>query len=187
MLTALDGGARLPDQPTYDAFRAGLDSDWLDRYVRRFYEVRAAVAEADPDGWRALMGPYGPFLDLLRRRAGRGVTYAIATAKDGRSVEILLRDYGIDDLIPPDRVVDRGAGPRKSAHLERLRGQLGLDPGEMTFIDDKVNHLDTVAPLGVRCALAAWGYNGPREHEVAVERGYAVCRLDDVERKLFEA
>ena len=56
----------------------------------------------------------------------------------------------------------------------------------MTFVDDKVNHLDAVASLGVRCALAAWGYNGRREHELAAERGYLVCDLDNVEEKLFE-
>jgi len=186
ILTALEAGANPPDQPSYDAFRAGLDPDWLESYVHRFYEVRSAMAEADPEGWRGLMRPFAPLLELLRRRAGGGVTYAIATAKDGGSVEVLLRDYGIADLIPVDLVVDREAGPRKSAHLERLREKLDLDPGAMTFIDDKVNHLDTVAPLGVRCALAAWGYNGARERELAVERGYLVCELEDVERKLFE-
>jgi len=186
ILAALQAGADLPDQTTYDAFRAGLDPDWLERYVRRFYEVRSEMAAADPEGWRGLMRPYAPFLDLLRRRAGGGVAYAIATSKDGGSVEVLLRDYGIADLIPIDRVVDRGAGPRKSAHLELLRDRLGLDFGAMTFIDDKVNHLDSVASLGVRCALAAWGYNGRREHELAAERGYLVCGLENVEEKLFE-
>jgi len=56
---------------------------------------------------------------------------------------------------------------------------------ELTFVDDKVNHLDSVASLGVRCALAAWGYNGRREHELAAEHGYLVCDLDNVEEKLF--
>jgi len=186
ILAALQAGAEPPDQATYDAFRAGLDPDGLERYVRRFYETRSEMAAADPEGWRSLMKPYAPFLDLLRRRAGGGVTYAIATSKDGGSVEVLLRDYGIADLIPLELVVDRGAGPMKSVHLERLRDRLGLDFGAMTFIDDKVNHLDSVVSLGVRCALAAWGYNGRREHELAAERGYLVCDLDNVEEKLFE-
>jgi hypothetical protein len=42
-----------------------------------------------------------------------------------------------------------------------------------------------VAPLGVRCALAAWGYNGERELRHARARGYLVCTLDDVDRQLF--
>ena len=73
----------------------------------------------------------------------------------------------------------------KAAHLERLRADVGCEFSEITFIDDKVNHLDRVAFLGVRCALAAWGYNGPREFEVARSRGYRVCTLSDVEAQLF--
>jgi hypothetical protein len=48
-----------------------------------------------------------------------------------------------------------------------------------------VNHLDAAARLGVRCALAAWGYNGAREIRHAQARGYLVCTLDDFERRLF--
>ena len=55
----------------------------------------------------------------------------------------------------------------------------------MTFVDDKANHLEDVATLGVRCCLAAWGYNGPREHALARSRGHLVCSLDDVEAELF--
>jgi hypothetical protein len=56
---------------------------------------------------------------------------------------------------------------------------------DMTFVDDKVNHLDAVAPLGVRCALAGWGYNGGREHDLAERRGYVVCSLENAEQRLF--
>ncbi|NIU75284.1 MAG: hypothetical protein GWN71_17390, partial [Gammaproteobacteria bacterium] len=42
-----------------------------------------------------------------------------------------------------------------------------------------------VAKLGVRCALAAWGYNGEREQRRARERGLLVCTLADVEEQLF--
>ncbi len=52
-------------------------------------------------------------------------------------------------------------------------------------MDDKVNHLESVAPLGVRCGLAAWGYNGPREHRRALECGYQVLTLEDAEDQLF--
>jgi hypothetical protein len=44
-----------------------------------------------------------------------------------------------------------------------------------------------VAGLGVRCALAAWGYNGPREHRLARAHGHLVCTLERVEAQLFEA
>ena len=183
-MLALDSRRSLPDQETYDAFRGAQDRQWLERYHRRFYEVRAEMARTDPVGWRGLMRPYDSFLRILRRRAG-DTKYAIATAKDRRSVDLLLREYGIDDLFSAELIMDKESGEKKTGHLRQLRELLKLDFPEITFVDDKVNHLDTVAPLGVRCALAAWGYNDRREHELAADRGYLVCRLDDVEQQLF--
>jgi hypothetical protein len=55
----------------------------------------------------------------------------------------------------------------------------------MTFVDDKLRHLDDVAGLGVRCVLAGWGYNSERERRAAVERGYTVAGLIDLERQLL--
>ncbi|HSF01585.1 MAG TPA: hypothetical protein VLA62_01155, partial [Solirubrobacterales bacterium] len=139
---------------------------------------------ADRAGWLALLAPYPTFLEVLRRRAG-AVELAIATAKDARSVRALLVHYGIAPLFGPGRILDKETGVSKRAHLEHLQRTLGVAFEEITFLEDKVNHLESVAPLGVRGALAAWGYNGAREHARARELGYLVCRLDDVEARLF--
>jgi phosphoglycolate phosphatase-like HAD superfamily hydrolase len=183
-LAAIEAGVALPDQRAYDAFRAAQDPAWLAAYHERFYAVRDAFSEADREGWLALLRPYPVFLALLARRAG-ACDYAIATAKDRRSVGILLAHYGVSDLFPEDLVLDKEAGVTKTAHLEALAARRGLDFREITFVDDKVNHLDATAPLGVRCALAAWGYNGPREHALARSRGYLLCHLEDAEQRLF--
>ena len=55
----------------------------------------------------------------------------------------------------------------------------------MTFVDDKVSHLEVVASLGVRCALAGWGYNGERESARARELGCLVLTLEDAEARLY--
>ena len=58
------------------------------------------------------------------------MTYAIATSKDGGSVEVLLRDYGIADLIPLERVVDRQTfrwGAADEVQLQGTRGAV-VDP-----------------------------------------------------------
>jgi phosphoglycolate phosphatase-like HAD superfamily hydrolase len=183
-LAAIDEGESIADQADYDAYRDRLDAAWLRAYHKRFYAVRAELAERDAAAWRRLMGPYRELLDVLRRRAGEAIL-AIATAKDRGSVHALLRSYGVDDLFAGDRVLDKETGVSKAAHLTHLRQRFGVDWSEITFVDDKVNHLDSAAPLGVRCALAAWGYNGPRELALARERRYLVCRLEDVEAQLF--
>src|SRR5262249_6085311 len=112
---------------------------------------------------------------------------AIATAKDRRSVAKLLRGYGIGDLFAGDRVLDKETGVRKTDHLAELHLRFGVAYREMAFLEDKVNHLDSAASLGVVCALAAWGYNGEREVRHARARGYLVCTLADVEARLFGA
>jgi phosphoglycolate phosphatase-like HAD superfamily hydrolase len=183
-LAALDAGASLPDQAAYDRFRDARPAGWREAFHRRFYEHRAAFAAADPAGWRALNPPYGAFLTLLRRYAGR-VPLALATAKDRGSVRALLSDWGVGPLFPEALVLDKDAGENKVAHLTLVRERLQLPFGALTFLDDKVNHLHAVSPLGVRCGLAAWGYNGPREHAQARARGYLVCGLEDAETLLF--
>jgi phosphoglycolate phosphatase-like HAD superfamily hydrolase len=183
-LQALDRGVKIADQESYDAFYNTIDPAWRREFHQRFYEVRAAFAAADPAGWRALMPPYGAFLELLRRHAG-DLRLAIASAKDSASVRALLASYGVADLFAPELILDKDAGVHKTSHLEHLHRLLGLPYAQLTFVDDKVNHLDEVSRLGVRCALAAWGYNGPRERALARAHGHLVCRLDEAETVLF--
>jgi phosphoglycolate phosphatase-like HAD superfamily hydrolase len=184
VLQMLDAGEWVEDQGAYDARRAGLPAAFARAFHERFYRERAALREADPEAWARLLAPYPPVIDLIRRRA-RDARLCIATAKDRPSVELLLEQYGIADLFPPEHVVDKDHGVTKRAHLGALRDRLGIGFPEITFVDDKLNHLEDVASLGVRCALAAWGYNGEREQRLARSAGHLVCSLADVEQKLF--
>lgn len=184
ILSSLERGAGAHDQDDYDRQRVQVATEYQEAYHAHFYEVRARFQEDHPGRWRALQGPYPEFVDLLRRRFA-DVALAIATAKDRRSVRLLLEDHDLGDLFPDERLMDKDTGRSKAAHLRRLEGVLGVPLQEMTFVDDKVNHLDAVTPLGVRCVLAAWGYNGRREWDLARERGYVVCTLPDAERELF--
>lgn len=184
-LTALERGVGLEDQAGYDRFYASLDPETLRRFHGRFYEERRAFAAAEPDRWHSLLGPYRGVLDLLERRVGT-CPYAIATAKDRRSVLALLDRYGAASLFARDRILDKETGVSKTAHHRWLSDQTGIAFGDMVFIDDKVNHLDDVAALGVRCILATWGYNGEREQRLAAARGHGVAQLDTLEAMLFD-
>jgi phosphoglycolate phosphatase-like HAD superfamily hydrolase len=183
-LRALEDGTKISDQETYNAFYGALDPAWRREFHRVFYEVRAAFAAEDPQGWRALLPPYGAFLRVLRRHAGE-VQLAIASAKDRASVRALLESYGVQDLFPAELILDKETGVYKTSHLQHLHRLLGLPYADFTFVDDKVNHLDAVSHLGVRCALAAWGYNGPRERALAHAHGHLVCPLDEADAMLF--
>ncbi len=185
MLSVLERGVTVEDQARYDRERAKVSADFQDAFHARFYEVRTRFQQDAPERWRALQGPYPELLALLRRRRS-SVALAIATAKDRASVRLLLEDHDLAGLFPDERLMDKETGRSKAAHLRHLQAALGMPFSEITFVDDKVNHLDAVATLGVRCVLAAWGYNGSREHELARRRGYVVCSLGSA-AELFSA
>jgi phosphoglycolate phosphatase-like HAD superfamily hydrolase len=184
ILSSLEREAGVHDQESYDRQRERISAEYQEAYHAHFYEVRTGFLDEHPERWRALQGPYPELVALLRRHSSN-VALAIATAKDRQSVRLLLEDNDLGHLFPDARLMDKETGRSKAAHLQHLQGVLRIPFAEMTFVDDKVNHLDAVAPLGVRCVLAAWGYNGPRERDLAAGRGYVVCALADAERELF--
>ncbi|HEU4430673.1 MAG TPA: HAD family hydrolase [Myxococcota bacterium] len=183
-LAAIERGRALDDQAAYDAFRRELDPAALRAFHKQFYRERAAWIERDPVGWHALIRPYPGLCELLRRRAG-DVSLWIATAKDRRSVRELLAHYGIDDLFPEHAVLDKETAVAKREHVRLIAERARVPVAEVTFVDDKVNHLEDVAAIGARCVLAAWGYNGARERRIAAERGFLVCELSDFEARVF--
>ena len=183
-LEVLVDGVPVSSQADYDAFYRTRAPAALHAFHERFYAMRSAWAQADPAGWLARMAPYPGVCAFLRRSAAR-VALGLATAKDRSSVRALLGSYGVADLFPEERVLDKETGVRKRAHVAELARRLAVPVAEITFLDDKVTHLDDVAALGARCALAAWGYNGARERSEAAGRGYLVCTLEDLEAQLF--
>jgi len=183
-LRAMDSFLELTDQGAYDAFYGTVDPEWRAIFHHSFYEHRDAAREADLEGWIGLHAPYPDFLDLLCRRAG-DARLALATAKDRRSAVLLLDHLGVGDLFAPELVLDKETGIDKTAHLTAIHQRLDVAFEAITFVDDKVNHLETVAPLGVRPVLAGWGFNTPREHALADEKGFAVANFDDAERVLY--
>jgi phosphoglycolate phosphatase-like HAD superfamily hydrolase len=183
-LSAIARTVMICDQSDYDRFFASHSDNWRRTFHRRFYELRHALLNEDPERWLQLQRPYPAVVELIQRHHA-DVAMAIATAKDRLSLRLLLAEYGIAEFFREERVLDKETAVSKRVHLERILASLAVAAPDLTFIDDKVNHLDAVAPLGVRCALATWGYNGARERALATERGYLLCRQEDLERVLL--
>jgi FMN phosphatase YigB (HAD superfamily) len=183
-LRAIEGFLELTDQGAYDAFYSTVDGEWLDLFHHTFYEQRDAARALDLHGWVDLHAPYPELLEILRRRAA-DARLALATAKDRRSAELLLDHLGFGDLFSSECILDKETGVEKTAHLTEIHRRLEVPFELITFVDDKVSHLECVAPLGVRPVLAGWGFNTPREHEIARRRGFAVANFADAEAVLY--
>ena len=185
-LLAMDIEVPMADQQAYDAFYGSLDADWLARFHRRFYESRATLRDAAPEAWLALHTDYPRFTELLHRIAG-DITLAVATAKDGASLGLLLDRFGLSGLFRDELRLDKETGVQKTEHLSRLSERLDVPFATITFVDDKVNHLTKVAPLGVRPVLAGWGHNTDRERETARAFGFQVADLGNAHQILMPA
>lgn len=183
-LHILHSGLDVHTQRDYDRIRVRLGTEWLDRFQYEFYKTRNRLRTDDPERWLGLHRTYPAFIDVLERNQ-QHTTLAIATAKDGESVRLLLRQFGIDPLFRDDLILDKETGVAKTAHLQTLADHVGCEPAQITFVDDKLNHLEATAPLGVRGILAAWGHNTPREHDAAREAGFPVATLETTEALLF--
>jgi phosphoglycolate phosphatase-like HAD superfamily hydrolase len=184
-LAALDHHIRIDDQEAYDRFFEAQDHTWLETFHRLFYEQREQLRCHDPSAWYSLHRPYPGIIELLRSLRST-TTLAVATAKDRRSVELLLARFGASDIFDDELILDKEAGVDKVNHLQALSQRTAVRCSDMTFIDDKVNHLRKVAPLGVRPVLAAWGYNSPREHAIARSLGFAIATLATARDVLLE-
>ena len=183
-LRLLESGGTVNDQAGFDRYRDGMSADFLTEFHVSFYRERESLRASDPVAWFGLLTPFSEFVELLHRRSGDR-TLTLATAKDRASVDLLLAAYGIEKLFPEELVIDKEAGRSKRVHLQLLRERLDVDFDQITFMDDKLNHLEEVSDLGVQCALAAWGYNGERERRVAGQRGFLVCDRGSAEVDLF--
>jgi phosphoglycolate phosphatase-like HAD superfamily hydrolase len=184
-LRAMDLGLALRDQAAYDDFYRSFDPSWLRHFHAAFYEVRDRLRTEHLASWLALHAGYPPFSDFLERAAGR-CELAVATARDTASLDVLLVHLGVAALIPRKSRLDKETGVHKTDHLTALARRLGVPFEEITFVDDKVNHLERVAPLGVRLVLAGWGHNTPREHARATALGFAVAQLDALDPVLLD-
>lgn len=185
-LHILSSGLDIQTQAEYDSVREGLGARWLNRFHEAFYSTRDLLRTQDTQRWLGLHKVYPKFINVLERRR-QSTIYPILTAKDGLSVKQLVKFFGINHLFRDELILDKETGIDKTLHIEELSRRLACEPSEITFVDDKLNHLFKTAPLGVRGVLAAWGHNTPREHIEAREAGFAVATLDTAELVLFDA
>jgi phosphoglycolate phosphatase-like HAD superfamily hydrolase len=184
-LRAIEDDVAIHDQEAYDAFYRGIGQPWLNRFHRRFYECRDALRAGDVGRWLRLHLPFPHLADTLRRHKERSRP-AVATAKDARSVRLLLDELGFDGVFDAELILDKEAGVEKTHHLRVLHERTGAEFEDITFVDDKVNHLVRVAELGVRPVLAGWGFNTEREHELARQLGFEVADLERADEVLFK-
>lgn len=151
--------------------RSEEEDAWMQRFERAFYGERARARREEPEAWVSSQAPYPEVLAELPalREAFREVV--ICTTKDESSARELLGTAGLElPILAKEFSLDKRDQMR---HLVETRG---VPTERIVFVDDLFPNLDPVSGIGVRVALAGWGYNTAAVRALARERGIPVLR-----------
>ncbi|MCA9794863.1 MAG: hypothetical protein KC910_23810, partial [Candidatus Eremiobacteraeota bacterium] len=151
------------------------------RFHDEFYAAREAERERDFESWASYQRPYTEFVSQLPKLRQMFSTVAICTTKDEASVSRLLGTIGLE--LP---VYGKEFSTDKAVQMSRVCQEWNVAPAKVFFIDDLMDNLLAVAPIGARPMLAAWGYNTRAEQDEAQQREIPVLGLEGLTQQLSD-
>ena len=128
--------------------------------VQKLDGVRDSWIKNDLDGWLSLHRFYPGVIELLQKVVNSSVELYIITTKEGRFVQKLLQQQGID--LSTSNIIGKESKRPKYETLRILRDkhQSKID---ISFVEDRLKALQQVARQSdlefVNLYLADWGYN----------------------------
>ncbi|MBW2468960.1 MAG: HAD family hydrolase [Deltaproteobacteria bacterium] len=147
----------------------------VDRRSEQVYDTRRQFIERDAVGWTALHRPFQPLWNaLVERRNQPG--FAILTNKNRAATVRLCRHFGLN--IPSHHIYSGDKGASKIENMQSI--QQRFQAGTYYFLDDSLKNLHELDQSVNRPQkmliplLAAWGYIGPEDQNMARTSGYDV-------------
>jgi phosphoglycolate phosphatase-like HAD superfamily hydrolase len=170
---------RILQPQEYQAIIAATDEPVVQR-TQRVYETRQRFIERDAAGWTALHRPFQPLWnELVRRQNQQG--FVILTNKNRYATERLCRYFGLN--IQPKDIYSGDNGVSKIENMQQIQERYGGGP--YYFLDDSLKNLQELDRALNRqkkvlvALLAAWGYTGPADAELAQKSGCEVLTQTD--------
>nr|WP_290222284.1 HAD family hydrolase [Trichocoleus desertorum] len=137
-------------------------------------QVRDEWIATDLKSWLALHRFYPGVIARLKQFLAEAVQPVIVTTKEGRFVEQLLQEQGID--LAPAQIFGKEVQRPKHQILRELLATATYqlqDASELWFIEDRLKTLQSVEKqpdlTGIRLYLADWGYNTAVDRSLAVQ------------------
>lgn len=143
--------------------------DMLSLFGKNLADMRVKMRESNLRQWLDWQNVNAGIKETVELLRERGLKIAVCTTKDTSSAEALLATV---DLILP--IWGKECSLDKRITLRRLIESFEAEPSEVLFVDDLLDNLLHVRPLGVNMALAAWGYNNEASRRQARELGIKV-------------
>ena len=141
-----------------------LESEGLEKQsvVQKLDGVRDSWIKNDLDGWLGLHRFYPGVIERLQQIIDSEVEFYIVTTKEGRFVQQLLQQQGID--LARERIIGKESKRPKYETLRIIRDAYPADSDlSIFFVEDRLKALQQVAGQEdlemVSLFLADWGYN----------------------------
>ncbi|MCC5643727.1 HAD family hydrolase [Nostoc sp. CHAB 5824] len=123
----------------------------------------------DLDGWLSLHRFYPGVIEKIKLTLDNGVKLYIVTTKEGRFVQQLLQQEGVN--LPAEAIIGKEVKRPKYEILRELIQAAGEKPLSLWFVEDRLKTLQLVQQQAdledVKLFLADWGYNTQAERETA--------------------
>ena len=140
--------------------------------VQKLDGVRDSWIEHDLDGWLSLHRFYPGVIELLQKVVDSSIELYIITTKEGRFVQKLLQQQGID--LSTSKIIGKESKRPKYETLRILRDRhQSKTQIDISFVEDRLKALQQVAQQSdlkfVNLYLADWGYNLKRDRAFAAQ------------------
>jgi phosphoglycolate phosphatase-like HAD superfamily hydrolase len=123
----------------------------------------------DLQGWLSLHKFYPSIIEKIKLTLASEVELFIVTTKEGRFVQQLLQQEGIN--LPSSAIFGKEVKRPKYEILRELIQSANIQPVSLWFVEDRIKTLQLVQQQAdledVKLFLADWGYNTPPERKVA--------------------
>jgi phosphoglycolate phosphatase-like HAD superfamily hydrolase len=140
--------------------------------ARKLDRIRDNWIQEDLPGWLALHRFYPGIIDRLQQIIKSPSELYIISTKEGRFIRQLLQDGGIE--LTTAQIIGKESLRPKYETIRMLKNSASNNP-VIWFIEDRLPALQQVAQQpdlqDVKLFLADWGYNFPRERQMAAENG----------------
>lgn len=173
---AIDNNIEIKNQEDFDNIdKLNLD---FNLYVSYFYDERIKLQKENLEKWLNLnkLFPNIKKIDNLKNK----FKLVIATNNRKGTIEGFLKKYNLDF----DLIIDQDFSTDKTKQLEFIKNRYKVNFEDIYFVDDQIAHFSSLIKLGVKCFLAAWGYNNKEQQEEAKKLGVELVNEGDFLNRL---
>jgi phosphoglycolate phosphatase-like HAD superfamily hydrolase len=148
-----------------------LSADKLEakEVAKKLDSLRDEWIATDVDGWLSLHKFYAGVIEKIKMTLASGVKVFIVTTKEGRFVQQLLQQEGVE--LPPSAIFGKEVKRPKYEILRELIATAETKPVSLWFVEDRLKTLQLVQQQAdlqdVKLFLADWGYNTQAERKAA--------------------